>query len=85
MVGPEVEFLLSWAGPVFQLPFALATLREGLAILRTKTAPASGLPFTSTFSNCLTWCTALPPIAAGATGRRLQLALPPTHIATPRV
>ena len=54
LVGPEIQFVLSTAGPLFQLPFALATLREGLAIFTTKTAPASGLPFTSTFSNCLT-------------------------------
>jgi hypothetical protein len=55
-LSPLTISVLTWAGPIIQQGFALATLLEGLAILRTKTAPASGLGFTSTFSNCLTWC-----------------------------
>jgi hypothetical protein len=54
-VGPELTFILEWAGPVVQQAFALALLSEGLAMLKSKSAPVSGLGFTSTCSCCLTW------------------------------
>ena len=54
-VGPELTLILEWAGPVVQQAFALALLSEGLAMLKSKQAPVSGLGFTSTCSCCLTW------------------------------